>query len=666
MVCTRLQGGRLATLRWAVTTQKLRTLADRIALNFLPITPENFEFTVHRKPLNQASAMVPGERWLRPNPTGAPDANNEPRRYEIALAPHPDFESVVLPAWANPNLTVQCLREALAVRVSRDDLRGHVEISRDLVRRRFGFTLVEHGIGIREVMWVRPFALRSAGRFGILLRFALRIDDGAEIDDRRRGELSLSYKNGHVNENYYLDHSEKITLFLSKFYSALKQITLHDGTTAEIERKLLTLPSHQLKNRTYIFGNGKEHTSQFFGLREYGPYSAPTEHARLGFFYRKEDRELSQDLFRALRGDTYSTFLGMDRMFKTAIDRSNVVGIEVESFEPKDLDLACEALARDAKNAKPLPIAVVPFSKNKSEQDTANYSRAKHTVLSKRWPCQFVDRAKTLGDRNALKWSVSNIALAVFAKMGGVPWRVRATTLNGLIIGIGQAHVVRDNKIDRYVAYSVLTDTSGQYEAIRILGASSDRDEYLSNLKKNLRAVLSDHGDQYQSFVVHASFNLRRDEMTAIGELLEEFESKPDQKAEFVVLKFNDKNDFFGFAVDHNSRIPTEGTIVQVSRSEFVVWFSGLGMSDRKVPKKPERPVHIQVAYPLDPSPKLETIQRLLQDAYNIAGANWRGFNAKSFPISVYYAKLIADQYARFRAAGLEDVDIDNLSPWFL
>lgn len=621
---------------------------------------------MHRKPLDEGTAAVLGERWLRPDPFGAHSAHNASRRYEIAFTPRPDFQSVVVPAWANANLTVQCLRDALATRVSQHDLREHAEVSRDLVRRRFGFTLAEHGEGVREVMWVRPFALRSAGRFGVLLKFALRIAADAQIDDRRRGELSLSYKNGHVNENYYLDHSEKVTKFLTAFYSALQHLTLHDGTAVVIERKLLTLPSHQLKSRTYVFGNGKEHSSQFFGLREYGPYSVPTEHARLGFFYRKEDRALSQDLFRALRGDTYSTFLGMDRMFKTAIDRSNVVGIEVASFEPRDLELACQALARDAKNAQPLPIAVVPFSKNKSVEDTTSYSRAKHTVLSRHWPCQFVDRVKTLGDRNALKWSVSNIGLAIFAKMGGVPWRVRATTSNGLIIGIGQAHIVRDNKVEKFVAYSVLTDTSGRYEAIRVLGASSDRVEYLASLKRNLNAVLTDHRDEYRSFVVHASFNLRRDEMAAIGELLKEREAEPDQKSEFVVLKFNDKNDFFGFAIDHNSRVPTEGTIVQVSRSEFVVWFSGVGMSDRKVPKKPERPVHIQVAYPLDPSPQLETVQRLLQDAYNIAGANWRGFNAKSFPISVYYAKLIADQYAHFRAAGLDDIDIDNLSPWFL
>ena len=95
------------------------------------------------------------------------------------------------------------------------------------------------------------------------------------------------------------------------------------------------------------------------------------------------------------------------------------------------------------------------------------------------------------------------------------------------------------------------------------------------------------------------------------------------------------------------------------------MWFSGVSTADSKAPRKPERPVHLKVLYPDKPLP-MPDLQRLMQDAINIAGANWRGFNAKSMPISVYYAKLIADYYAQFRLAGLQDVDMDNLPPWFL
>jgi len=51
----------------------------------------------------------------------------------------------------------------------------------------------------------------------------------------------------------------------------------------------------------------------------------------------------------------------------------------------------------------------------------------------------------TLGviqDESALKWATANIALQVFCKAGGQPWKVRptATSERSLIIGISQSH----------------------------------------------------------------------------------------------------------------------------------------------------------------------------------------------------------------------------------
>ena len=55
-----------------------------------------------------------------------------------------------------------------------------------------------------------------------------------------------------------------------------------------------------------------------------------------------------------------------------------------------------------------------------------------------------------------------------------------------------------------------------------------------------------------------------------------------------------------------------------------------------------------------------------LQDAINLSGANWRGFNAKTSPVSVYYAKIIADYIGHFDKLGLPEIDIENMPPWFL
>lgn len=636
---------------------------DRIALNFLAIKPSEFRFEIFRRLMAPPEQSITGQRNLPIDLTG--NSRGQRGRYEISFERREGFDPAEVSSRLNSPLTIDVIFRALRARCASEDLKDSIEWPPSSFAKRLAVVTRRHSDGIREVMWVRPYHLRAANRFGLLLKFSLRVPQGSLVPIRRIQELSLSQKGGRTNEDFYEDQYQKVADFLRTHHSTLSPLALHDGTKVEVDNVLSTLESYVLDTRTYVFGGGREGRNQFFGLRDFGPFG-PTEKAtKLAFLFQSGDRANSQDLFRALRGDTYQTFGGMKDVFRTPIGQENVTGIEVPSFNYADVKHACERLKQEHPAHRILPIALVPFSKHVSEEMTLNYYRAKHAILSAGLASQFVDRLKTMGDRDALKWSVSNIALATFAKMGGVPWRVRPSTEKCLIVGIGQAHRWIDDRIEKYVAYSVLTDSSGAYESIKVLGSSTDQKTYIAALKQNLEAILLEHQDRYDSFVIHVTFSLRKIDIQAIKEILEKVRQGSGDGREFVVLKFNDQNDFFGFSTTHNSRIPYEGTVVELSKREFVVWFGGLGVSDSRAPRKPERPVHIDVMYPEETS-ALPDLRRLLQDSINIAGANWRGFNAKSMPISVYYAKLIADHYARFREAGLEDIDMDELHPWFL
>lgn len=638
---------------------------DQIALNFLAVRSNDFTFTVYRRLLQNNELQVTNQRWLPEVISEHQTRSEDAKKYEISFEPKDGFQAVVLGAWINPQLTIDTIHRALLTRVQKQDLHDRVAVPEKAWKREVAFLLQEHEEGIREVMWCRPFDLKSIGRFGFLLKFALRVPPTANVKVKRVLELSLTQKAGRINENFYLDQHEKIAAFLRSYYHDIGKLELHDGTVLEIENKLSLVPSFTLSTRTYVFAGGREGKNQFFGLRDNGPFQPAVKSVRLAFLFRSEDRPMSQDLFRALRGDVFTTFSGMEKIFRIPIGRNNVTGIEVPSFGRDDIHKACIALKQQHTEETVLPIALVPYSKHISDEMTLDYYRAKHAVLAERLASQFIDRNRTMGNREALKWSISNIGLAVFAKMGGVPWRIKPSTERCLIVGIGQAHRIVEGKIEKYVAYSVLTDSSGAYEAIKVLGNSTDHQQYITSLKTNLRQIFLSHQDRYGSFVIHATFSLRKEDIRAIKDLLDEVRAEEAAKSEFVVIKFNDRNDFFGFSVDHNSRVPYEGTVVALSKRQFLVWFSGLGASDSKIPRKPERPVHIDVLYPEQPLTTSD-LNRLLQDAVNIAGANWRGFNAKSMPISVYYAKLIADHYAHFREAGLEDLEMEGLPPWFL
>jgi len=636
---------------------------SNIALSFLAAKTPDFTYTIYRRRLQQDQEAVSGTRYLPEDCTDKRLESAERLRYEVSLQPRPDLDPLRVSAWIDQGLTDEVLHQALLNRTRQPDLLADTELPDRNFIREVSFVLARHG-DVRELMRLRAYGLQVHGRFGFLCQFALRVPRTSTMPDRRRLELSLTHKNGRTNEDFYLDQNQKIEMFIRRYFSHIAALTLHDGSIVELESKLSVVPSFTLARRTYVFANGHEGRNQFFGLRDHGPFQPADPHNRLVFVFAKDDRERSQHLFRALRGDIYSTFSGMDAMFGAPIDRNNVTGIEVTGFSNSDLQTTCATLKSQYPTERVVPVALVPMSKHTGDDETARYYEAKHAFISHGLASQFIDRKRTQ-DRNALKWSVSNIGLAIFAKMGGIPWRVKPSTSRCLVVGIGQAHRSVNRKIERYVAYSVLTDSTGGYENIKILGDAASEDQYLAALRTNLRQVLVSHTDQYDSFVIHVTFNMKRREIESIQALLTELKGAEGSQHEFIAIKFNDKNDFFGFSVDHNSRVPYEGTVAPLSKRDYLMWFSGLSLDDSKAPKKPERPVHLRILYPETQLPEAD-LKRVLQDAMNIAGANWRGFTAKSMPISVYYAKIIADYYAHFRTAGLSEVDFETVSPWFL
>ena len=75
-------------------------------------------------------------------------------------------------------------------------------------------------------------------------------------------------------------------------------------------------------------------------------------------------------------------------------------------------------------------------------------------------------------------------------------------------------------------------------------------------------------------------------------------------------------------------------------------------------------PTHLQILRVSDE--RAIPSELLLQDLVNLSGANWRGFNAKSAPVSVFYCHLVADMVRECHERGLPLPATKDMRPWFL
>ena len=256
-----------------------------------------------------------------------------------------------------------------------------------------------------------------------------------------------------------------------------------------------------------------------------------------------------------------------------------------------------------------------------------------------------------------------------FARQEEFRGKFGPTTEKSLIIGISQSHKTKKTEsgfhVDKYFAFSVLTDSSGLFQRIEVLSEADQELPYLDQLKTSLSQVLLSSAQDFERIVIHTSFKLKNKEIAAIQSVVKQVSTNQGSSAcSFAVIKVNHSNRFFGFNREVNSLVPYEGTVVKLGWNEFLVWFEGIYPDKHTVNKQFPGPTHLQFLEITDKNHGNERI--LLQDLINLSGANWRGFNAKSAPVSVFYCHLVADLVHDFQARGLPLPAVRDLRPWFL
>jgi hypothetical protein len=184
-------------------------------------------------------------------------------------------------------------------------------------------------------------------------------------------------------------------------------------------------------------------------------------------------------------------------------------------------------------------------------------------------------------------------------------------------------------------------------------------------LRESLRELLVASATKFSQVVIHTSFKLKHREIDAIQKVAQEVSTDIGTGgSRFAVVKVNHTNFFFGANRAVNSLVPFEGTRVKLGPGEYLVWFEGIFPDKVTVTKPFPGPTHVQFLRVSDE--KTVSEEEVLQELVDLSGANWRGFNAKSAPVSVFYCHLVADIIHNFNERGLPLPAVEELRPWFL
>jgi hypothetical protein len=626
-----------------------------IRLNFYSVIPAEFEFPVWRSPYDGFSS--PMSEYLYRAKLPVEKGIDDWREYKISFTPVADYEKFCCKSNDNVRLTTNYLFNLIKKKAAKFDASQYQLNGK--FRKTISFVLASYREG-KQVVWLEPYYFSPHKKFGFLIDFRFQKDRSIPFS-REVQRLSLSLDSMYrSNKNFYIDKYAKVQEFLSQYKSKIFPLVTEEGTQLTIASELEELNSKVLKPKEYVFNNGHTAASQFKGITDFGPHIPLAKEVVMVYIYQENDRYLAEDLENALHGKLpWVAFKGIEAVFRMHVnDRTD---IKLTNLEKSELERAVHTI-REIKTLKQ-DYLIMPILIGDINDDQA-YFFMKYEMLKEGLPLQVVTN-QLLKKRDTLKWSVSNIALQIFSKLGGTAWKVAANNGNSIIFGIGQAHQKIDGRIVKYFAYSVCTDSTGIYKKIRILGKSQNENDYLSQLKTNILCTLKEYlTEGYTSFVIHIPFKIKKREIESIYQGITQIKSSSTNQINLVVLRVNSYNKFFGYA-STNSLIPNESSYVVVSHKPkgYLVWFEGLLPQKESIYKRVAGPVHIEFYWSnndLDERERLQYVQSVL----NLSGANWRGFNSTNLPISIYYCELIAGILTSFPE---ETENIEKVvNPWFL
>ena len=627
-----------------------------IKLNFLELSLQNFSFPVYRKIYEDGDKSDTVFRYRLPISV----ESAEYTEFSVSFTQIENFELFCCKENYNTSLTEYYLFRLLLNKVDNQNL--DYKKGKKFYDKNIDIITQKHQKG-NEIISLMPYYLKSKKLFGFLIDFQFKVNSGYTLDKEvLRLSLSLDSYN-RSNKSFYSDVRHKIESFVNSTFQSISEIG-DIGTKLQISNKLTRLTPSKLGKKVYRFKGDQTDLSQFQGIRKFGVYKGLEEDVKYVFVFEDKFKDFANNLYFSLIGKSNpGTFAGMQQFFNLPFSQKELSKVSLKGYSKSDVENAVKEIGdiqRANPNSKIIVIFLEPDRFDNLPANESPYYAFKFHLTSKNIPVQVVRNDQT-NNANALKWSTSNIALQIFAKLGGIPWKVKPTKNNCLILGIGVAHEREENrKIKKYFSYSVCLDSSGIYKKLDVLAEESIKSEYLKQLQENLVKLLnSDEFKDYKKCALHLSESIKKDDIVSIEKALSEIGN-----IEFKVLKINTKNKFFGFS-NHNTNIPYESSYVNLSENEYLIWFDGLVEGKESVYQKVGNPIHIKFLN--TPNEDKESDLTYLQDVINLSGANWRGFNAKQMPISTYYAKIVADYTIAFSKFDNFDKKIlSNNLPWFL
>jgi hypothetical protein len=504
-------------------------------------------------------------------------------------------------------------------------------------------------------------------------------EQGEEIDYEQvfphiNRDLAIAINLPYVippQENRYTRYLKNINGFVNKFLIAgeLKDyLELYSTNFLKVNQTKINQTSPDSNH--LLFGNKQTDIFPKTAIKKHKPYkSSPFSSIKLFFIMHEDDvptsRKIFMDLIHGQKSNSLrSPFPGLYKYVNLIVSCPKELTI---IFKEKDnpIDVISRSVSElpSDEDDQLMAIYITPYDKFVQDREKREYyHRIKEILLNHNITSQVIDPRK-MEIQNDFGWSMSltNIALAMLAKLDGIPWRLKSNPKKELVVGVGAFKQVEEDT--RYIASSFVFENNGIFNRFDYYH-ESDIDVLAGSIAEavtNYSALI----EEPQRLIIHFYKTMSQDEIYPIQKELNDL----DLKIPIFIITVNktESEDIVAFDSSWPELMPESGTFINIGRNRYLLFNNTRYSTNNKVSTFDGFPFPLKLKFQCTDKELLEdsnTIRELIDQVYQFSRMYWKSLRQQNLPVTIKYPEMVAQIAPHFIGNDIPDYGKNNL--WFL
>lgn len=464
-------------------------------------------------------------------------------------------------------------------------------------------------------------------------------------------------------KNKYTPFLELITAFRNTFLNTpeFKEIIpLHEDGFLKVNP--LTVDRTNQDGNQLLFGNGKTNVSPYYGIKENGPYGlSPFSKTHFFLIFHKDDLQAAQNV-KAYLQNGFEFFKGLQKFAKVYFHTEPGFSIQFADRE-NPLPEIETTLSDRTFNAdlKYFAIYITPFSRETTDVDKKEvYYKVKETLLKRNIPSQVIDPKKMELQGKAFSNSLTNISVAILAKLKGIPWRLNTPVKNELIVGVGAfKHIALDVQ---FIGSAFSFSNNGSFNQFEYF-MKHQVDILAGSIARQIREYVAINSAP-DRLIIHFYKTMSDEELQPIMDALNTL--KLNIPVFIITINKTVSKDLIAFDDSLKGLMPQSGTFINIGNHKYLL-FNNVRYTDAVVKDTEGWPFPIKLKIDCTEKSQLSevrVINDLINQVYQFSRMYWKSVSHQNLPVTIKYPEMVAQIAPHFDGDEIPQFGKDNL--WFL